>query len=136
MVSLLSDECLQQQLRRCFAGLNALVPRVIKLGVTGTSAVSEPRTTATTATKFPRFRDDAAFGTGETNGRRDCWCVYVDIDQNTKMKTRKQSLHSVRLGLTFTGFDALKPPVISVSVAGSSTILVPSTARSTTTGAA
>ena len=56
--------------------------------------------------------------------------------KNTKMKTRKKSLHSVSLGLTFTGFDALKPPVISVSVAGSSTILVPSTARSTTTGSA
>ena len=37
------------------------------------------------------------------------------------------------LGLTFTGCDALKPPVISVSVDGNSTVLMPSTTRSATT---
>ena len=42
-------------------------------------------------------------------------------------------LHGVRLGLTFAGLDALVPPVISVSVAGTSTILIPSTTRSATT---
>ena len=68
-------------LRQCFAGMDALVPCVIKLAVTSRSAVSEPRTTATTATIFPGFRDGAAFGAYETDGRRrGCWCVYVDID--------------------------------------------------------
>ena len=113
---------------------------MIKLGVTSTSAVSGPRTTATTTTDFARFRD-AAFGAYGTDcHRRDCWCVYVG--QNTKTKTvtawstRRFYLHGVSSGLTFAGLDALKPPVISVSVASTSTILVPSTARSATTGSA
>ena len=42
-------------------------------------------------------------------------------------------LHGFSLGLTFAGRDALKPPVISVSAAGNSTVLMPSTPRSTTT---
>ena len=46
------------------------------------------------------------------------------------------STWSVSFGLTFAGLDALKPTVISVSVAGTSTILMPSTARSATTGPA
>ena len=73
--------------------------------------------------------------------------VYVGIGQNTKMKTQKQSLlglrediyiypHGVCPELTFAGLDALKPLVISVSVPGTSTILIPSTARSATTGSA
>ena len=45
-------------------------------------------------------------------------------------------LHAVGLGLTFAGLDALKPPVISVSVAGTSTILIPRTPRSATTDSA
>ena len=45
-------------------------------------------------------------------------------------------LHGVGLGLTFASFESLEPPVISVSVAGTSTILIPSTARSATTGSA
>ena len=68
----MADGCLG--LRQCFAGLDALVPRVIKLlGVTSTSAVSEPRTTATAATPFARFPDGGAFGAYGTDGRRrDC----------------------------------------------------------------
>ena len=47
------------------------------LGVTSTSAVSEPRTTATAATPFAGFPDIAAFGAYRNNGRRrDCGCVY------------------------------------------------------------
>ena len=38
--------------------------------------------------------------------------------------------------LTFAGLHALKPPVINVSVAGSSAVLKPSTARSATTDSA
>ena len=46
-------------------------------------------------------------------------------------------IHAVILELTFAGIDALKPPVISVSIiAGTSTILIPSTTRSTATGSA
>ena len=39
-------------------------------------------------------------------------------------------------GLTFAGLHALKPPVIDVSVAGTSAVLKPSTARSATTDSA
>ena len=130
-----ADGCLG--LRRCFAGLDTLVPRVNKLG-TRTSTVTEPRTTATAATIFFRFRDGTAFEAYGTNGcRRECWCVYVGIDQNTKMKMTtliclKEDL--ISLGLTFAGIGTLKPPVTSVSVAGTSAIIIPSTARSTTTG--
>ena len=70
-----ADGCLG--LRQCFAGLDALVPRVIKLGVTCASAVPKPRTTATAATISPRFRDDTAFGAYGSDGRRrgDYSCV-------------------------------------------------------------
>ena len=45
-------------------------------------------------------------------------------------------LHGVSLGLTFAGIDALKPPVIGISVAGTATNFIPSTTRSATTGSA
>ena len=50
-----------------FAGLDALVPRVTKLDIASTSAVSEPRPAVTAATTCPRFRDGAAFGAYGTN---------------------------------------------------------------------
>ena len=76
-----ADGCLG--LRPCFADLDPLVPRVMKLGVTSACTISEPRTTATAATNFTGFRDDAAFGADETDSRRrGCWCVYVLIGQN------------------------------------------------------
>ena len=43
---------------------------------------------------------------------------------------------SVLLGLTFAGIHAFKPPVVNISVAGSSTVLVPSTAGSAATDSA
>ena len=46
------------------------------------------------------------------------------------------SLPDVSLALTFAGLGALEPSVISVSAADASTILIPSTARSATTGSA
>ena len=46
------------------------MPRVTKLGVASTSAVSEPRTAATATTAFPRFRDGAAFAAFGPDGRR------------------------------------------------------------------
>ena len=80
-----------------FAGLDAFVKRVIKLGVTRTPAVSEPRTTATAAANFPRFGDDAAFGTYGTDERcRGCSRVYVGISPNMNTKTWKhENAHSM-----------------------------------------
>ena len=48
----------------------------------------------------------------------------------------KDYLHVVNIELTFAGFHSLKPRVISVSVAGTSAVLEPSTARSATTDSA
>ena len=45
-------------------------------------------------------------------------------------------LHAIALELTFAGLHALKPAVISVSAAGPSAVLEPSTARSATTDSA
>ena len=42
-------------------------------------------------------------------------------------------VHAIALELTFADLRALKPAVISVFVAGTSTVLMPSTARSATT---
>ena len=87
--------------RQCFAGLDALVPRVIKFDVTSTPAVSEPRTTDTTTTYFPRFRDDTAFWAYGTDGRhRGCWCIHVGIDQKTNEITRNQLLFGLRENLS------------------------------------
>ena len=67
-------------LRECFTGTDALVPRVTEFGVSSTSAVSEPRTTATATACFARFRDDAAFGTYRIDDRRrGCWFIDVNI---------------------------------------------------------
>ena len=70
----------------CFAGMHALVPGVLKSGVTIiTSAAFEPGTTATTTTRFARFRDDAAFGAYGTDGRRrSYWWFYVSIGHTQK----------------------------------------------------
>ena len=45
----------------------------------------------------------------------------------------KMYAHTTRLALTFADLHALKPAVINVSVANTSTVLKPSTARSATT---
>ena len=121
---------------------------MIKLGIASAIAVAEPRATATAATDFPGFRDDAAFGTCGTDGRcRACSRVYVDISQNMNTKKWKHEnsrsmageriyLPDIGLRLTFANLDAIKPPVISVTVAGTSTILIPTTTRSAATGSA
>ena len=67
--------------------------------------------------------------------------AYVGVGQNTKMKTRKQSLlglylHGVGLRLTPAGLHALSPAMISVCVANTSAFFIPSTTRSTTTDSA
>ena len=87
-VRLSADGCLG--LRPCCAGPDALVPRVIKLSIVSTSAVSEPRTAASTTTTFPRFRDGtavAAYGPGARRGR-DCWYSYVSIGQKKQRGKR------------------------------------------------
>ena len=68
---MLTNGCLGLHL--CFAGLDALVPRVTKFCVPSTSTVSEPGTIATATTHFPGFLDGTAFGTYGIDGRRnDC----------------------------------------------------------------
>ena len=44
--------------------------------------------------------------------------------------------HAINIKLTFASLYTLKPPVINVSIAGSSAVLKPSTARSATTDSA
>ena len=101
----------------------------------------------TATTSFVRFLDDAAFGAYGTGGRRsDGWCLYANIGQDEKEKNAvivksysifsSLRLHDITLELTFASLNALKPPVINVPVADTSTILKPSTARSATTDSA
>lgn len=105
---LLTDDYLG--LRPCFAGLDALGPRVMNVCVASTTAVSEPRTSATATASSAGFLDGAAFETyGVGNRNRGC----------------------CRL---FAGLDALNPAVSNVSVAGTSAVFKPSTTRSATTG--
>ena len=76
-----------------FAGLHALVPRVLKSCVTDTPTVLEPRTAATTTTALPRFRDGGAFAARGPDGRRlrDWWCFYVGTGQRNKEAKRYNS---------------------------------------------
>ena len=126
-------------MRPCFAGLNALVPCVVKFCGTSTSAASEPRTSTTTATDFARFLHASAFGAYGTNGhRRTCWHLYGSVGERSKeinsiTVTTRMGMHAIRLVLTFAGLDSLKPPVADVSVAGTSAVVKPSTPRSAAT---
>ena len=129
-------------LRPSFAGTDALIPRVIKVCVTRTSTVFKPGTAATATTLFGRFLDGPTFVACGTYYRsRDCFCcIHVGIDLRHSQSLFNLSKHLctyvISLELTFAGLDAIKPPVISVSVAGTSTVLIPSTARSATTDSA
>ena len=119
---------------------------MLKVCVTSTSAVFEPRTTATATTAFTRFKDGAALGTYGTDCCRcGCWCLYVGISRKQKRKNAlivhclvwvKIYLHTGTLELTFAGLHALKPSVLNVAVTSASAVLKPSTARSATTGSA
>ena len=60
-VELLAHESLR--LWPCFAGLNALVPRVVQVGITSTPAVIIPSTAKSATTTFAGFPHGAAFGT-------------------------------------------------------------------------
>ena len=120
---------------------------MIKYSVASTSTCFEPRTAATATTAFPRFRDGAAFAAYGTDGRRggSWYCVYICwYWSNTQTtKTFEQPLgengyrcHVIALELTCAGLHALKPLVTNVPIAGTSTVLKPSTARSATTDSA
>ena len=50
-------------LRPYFAYLDTLAPSVLKFSISTSPTVSEPGTAATATTNFPRFFDDATFGT-------------------------------------------------------------------------
>ena len=81
------------ELRPCSAGLDALVPRVTKLGFSTTPAVSEPRTAPTATTAFSRFLDGTAFAALVPDDRRcDCWYLYVNIGQRNKEENSQHSL--------------------------------------------
>ena len=72
---------------------------------------------------------------------RVCMCSLVKIQRRKHGNSHcllyeMRYLHGVSVALTFTGLDALRPPVISVSVAGPSAILKPSATRSATTASA
>ena len=70
-ILLLTNSCLR--VRPYFAGLDTLVPRVMKFRVTRSPALSEPRTAPATATHFPRFVDSAAVRAYGNDGRcHDC----------------------------------------------------------------
>ena len=71
-----------------FAGPNTLVPRVAKVRVPNTPAVTEPRTAVSTTASFARFLDGAARGAFWTDGRRrDYWCWHVGNDQSHEGNT-------------------------------------------------
>ena len=58
-----------------------------QIGVTSTSAVVEPGTAATTTTRFPRFRDGAAFEAHGTDGRRrSFWWVLCGYWSKTERR--------------------------------------------------
>ena len=63
-----SNDCLGEC--PCFAGLDTLVPRVLKFCVARTSTDFEPRTSATTTTAFAGFPDGAACGARGNDCRR------------------------------------------------------------------
>ena len=53
----------------CFASLDTLVPRVLKVCVDSSPAVSEPRTATCTTTEFAGFLDGATCEAQGTDGR-------------------------------------------------------------------
>ena len=118
------------------------MPCAIKFCVASTPAVSEPRTAATTTTDFARLFNGTAFeACGADYRRLVCCCLHGRLLKETKEKKLDNShyedvctLSGIGLfGLTFTCLHALKPPVVTVTVAGTSAVPKPSTPRSATT---
>ena len=78
-------------LRRCFADLQALRPRVIKICVAFTTTVPKPRTTATATTHFPRFLCCTTFRAYETDHLR-CSRYLRATSKHIMNKTRYHSM--------------------------------------------
>ena len=121
--------------------MDPLVPRVAKFCITSSSADPEPRPAVTATTAFAGVLHGAAFGAHSTDHccRRACWWgLHVNIGQGYKEKEYNHNdyLHGLCLELTFAGLHALKPFMINVSVACTSALFIPGTARSATTDSA
>ena len=110
--------------------------------VTSTPADPEPRPAVTATTAFAGVLHGAAFGAHRTDHsrRRACWWgLHVNIGQGYKEKgynNHSSRLHALYLELTFAGLHALKPFMINISVACTSALFIPGTARSATTDSA
>ena len=110
---------------------------MIKLCVIDSPAVVNPRATATATTYFSRFLDGTAFRVyGPGAVCRACDNFRVGSSQEYNGPLSRVHLHALSLELTFANLYSLRPPVVNISVAESSAVLVPSTARSTTTDSA
>ena len=128
----------------CFAGFDPFVPGMTKVCVASSATFFEPRTAATTTTNLTGFLDSNTFGAYGTGNCCGCSGSYVEIGQRYKEKKllyhclvcARRHLHGINIELTFAGLQALRPPVTNVSVACSSAVIIPSTARSTATGSA
>ena len=110
------------------AGLEALVKRVMKLGIVSTSAFSKPRTPVTTATDFSRFSDDATFRTYGIGSSRCSECPRLSVA--TKHHVTRRSFTTP--GRTRAGLHALDPRV-SRTGARTSAFLEPRTTASAAT---
>ena len=111
---------------------------MLKFNVSFTSAVSEPRPVATTATKLVGFLDGTALRAHRIGHmRRGRWCLHTSIGQEHCHQNHclvfVSELHVASLELTFTGPQALNPPMLNVFIADTSALFVPSTARSAAT---
>ena len=116
---------------------------MLRFYVNSNSTVFEPRTPATATTSFARFPDSAAFrACGNGDCRPLCRCVDVTLVKTQEgisfngIVKSKHILYALGLEPTFAGCHALKPLVINIFVAGTSTVLKPSTARGATTASA
>ena len=68
-----------------FAGIDSLVPGMLKLCVASSATVFEPSTAATTTTALTGFRDGTTFRAyGNGNRCGGCYCLCVGIDQTHK----------------------------------------------------
>ena len=74
-----------------FADPDALVPCVLQIGITTTSALSEPSTAATATTHFASLFNRDTFGACQADCRRlVCQCFDADILGEEKKKKRKK----------------------------------------------
>ena len=88
---------IKHELTFTFTGINALVPRVIELGVAGISAVLEPSASLSATTKLFSSVQQFVYA---TLGTRSCICRHMGTDANTdtQILCRSTSL-SVRIQL-------------------------------------